>query len=95
MWNPLGLVFQASKRLDSVLDPSGRDVTAWNSRVLERIGIDFLGKIAKDGQVWDGIGVAMLVLRRMLMNLEKGDRVGNNNLVGKTMSRYRGMNHSC
>ena len=46
-------------------DPSGRDVIAWNSEVLERIGIDFLGKIAMDGHVRDWIGVAMLVLRRV------------------------------
>ena len=50
-----------------MLDPSKRDVIAWNSQVLERIGIDLLGKIAMDGQVPNWIGVAMLVLRRMAM----------------------------
>ena len=48
-------------------DPSGRDVIAWNSQVLERIGIDLLGKIAMDGRVWDWIGMAILVLRKMVM----------------------------
>ena len=48
-------------------NPSGRDIIAWNSRVLEGIGIDLLGKIAMDGRVCDWIGVAMLVLRRMAM----------------------------
>ena len=67
IWNPLGLAFQAGKRLASVSDPSGRDVIAWNSQVLEGIGIDLLGKIAMDGRVWDWIGVAMLVLRGMAM----------------------------
>ena len=50
-----------------MLDPSKRDVNAWNSQVLEGIGIDLLGKIVMVGQVWDWIGVAMLVLRRMAM----------------------------
>ena len=49
--NPLGLAFWVGKRLASVLDPSRRDVIAWNSQVLERIGIDLLGKIAMNGQV--------------------------------------------
>ena len=48
-------------------DPSGRDVKVWNSQVLDRIGIDLLGKIAMEGQVWIWIGVARLVLRRMVM----------------------------
>ena len=47
--------------------PSGRDVTVGNSQVLERIGIDLLGKIAMDGRVQEWIGVAMLILRRMVM----------------------------
>ena len=67
IWNPLGLAFKASKRLASVLVPSERDVRAGKSRVLERIGIDLLGKIAMDGQVQEWIGMAMLVLRRMVM----------------------------
>ena len=50
-----------------VLDPGGRDVITWNSQVLERIGIELLGKIAMNGQVWVWKGVAMLVLRRMAM----------------------------
>ena len=61
------MAFKAVERLASVLVPSGRDVMAENSQVLERIGIDLLGKIAMDGRVWDWIGVAMLVLRRMAM----------------------------
>ena len=61
------MAFQVGKRLVSVSVPSKRDVMAGNRRVLERIGIDLLGKIAMDGQVWDWIGVAMLVLRRMAM----------------------------
>ena len=48
-------------------DPSGRDVIAWNSQVLERIGIDLLGKIAMNGRVLVWIGVAILVLRRVVM----------------------------
>ena len=62
---PLGLAFQVGERLASVSDRSERDVIARNGQVLERIGIDLLGKIAKDGQVCGWIGVAMLVLRRM------------------------------
>ena len=46
-------------------DPSGRDVIAGNSQVLEGIGIGLLGKIAMECQVRIWIGVAMLVLRRM------------------------------
>ena len=43
-----------------MLDPSGRDVIAWNSHILERIGIDLLGKIAINGRVlvWDRCGYA-------------------------------------
>ena len=54
-------------RLASVLDSSERDVNAWNSQVLEGIGIDLLGKIAMNGQVQNWICAAMLVLRRMAM----------------------------
>ena len=61
------MAFKAGDRLASVLVPSKRDVMAGNSQVLERIGIDLLGKIAMDGQVRDWIGMAMLVLRRMAM----------------------------
>ena len=61
------MAFKAGKRLALVSVPSGRDVMARNSQVLERIGIDLLGKIAMDGRVQDWIGVAMLVLRRMAM----------------------------
>ena len=50
-----------------MLVPSGRDVEVGNSQVLERIGIDLLGKIALECQVWEWIGGAMLVLRRMAM----------------------------
>ena len=50
-----------------MLDPSRRDVNAWNSQVLERIGIDLLGEIAMGGQIWIWIGMAMLVLRRIAM----------------------------
>ena len=39
VWNPLGFGFQGRKRLASVSVPSGRDVEAGNSQVLERIGI--------------------------------------------------------
>ena len=67
IWNPLGLAFQVGKRFSLVSDPSGRDVNAWNSQVLEGIGIDLLGKIAMDGRVRDWIGVAMFILRRMTM----------------------------
>ena len=47
--------------------PSGRDVMAGNSQVLERIGIDLQGKIAMGDEVRDWIGVDMLVLRRRAM----------------------------
>ena len=43
-------------RLASVLDPSGRDVKVWNSRVLDTIDIDLLGRLAMEGQVQDWIG---------------------------------------
>ena len=43
-------------RLALVLDPSGRDVKVWNSRVLDRMDIDLLGRLAMEGQVWDWIG---------------------------------------
>ena len=61
IWYPLRLAFQAGKRLASVLDSSERDVIAWKSQVLERIGIDLLGKIAMKGRVWVWIGLAMFV----------------------------------
>ena len=67
IWNPLGLAFQVGEKLASVSDPSERDVIAWISQVLERIGIDLLGKIAMESQVQDWIGVAMLALRRTSM----------------------------
>ena len=49
IWNPLGMAFQEGERLALVLDLSGRDVIARNSQVLERIGIELLGKIAMEG----------------------------------------------
>ena len=49
-------------RLASVLDPSRRDVNVWNSQVLDRIDIDLLGRLAMKVQVWDWIGLAILVL---------------------------------
>ena len=67
IWNPLGLAFKAGERLALVLIPSGRDVMVGSSRVLERIGIDLLGKLAMKCQVRNWIGVAMLVLRRKAM----------------------------
>ena len=54
-------------RLASVSDPSGRDVKVWNSQVIDKIGIDLLGKIAMEGRVRICIGMARLVLRRMAM----------------------------
>ena len=42
------MAFKVGKKLASMLVPSGRDVMAGNSQVLERIGIDLLGKIAMD-----------------------------------------------
>ena len=47
--------------------PSGRDVRAGDSRVLERIGIAHLGKLAMDCRVVEWIGMATLVLKRMVM----------------------------
>ena len=52
IWNPLGLAFQVGERLASVLNPSGRDVRAGDSQVLERIGIHLIGKI-----VWNGMAI--------------------------------------
>ena len=49
IWNPLGLAFKAGKRLALMSVLSERDVMVGNSRVLERIGIDLLGKIAMEG----------------------------------------------
>ena len=48
----MGWHFRASERLALVLVPSERDVRARNSKVLERIGINLLGKIVMDCQVW-------------------------------------------
>ena len=48
-------------------NPSGRDVRAGNSQVLERIGIGHLGKLAMDCQVLGWIGMATLVLKKMIM----------------------------
>ena len=39
-----------------MLDPSGRDVKVWNSRVLDMMDIDLLGRLAMEGQVRDWIG---------------------------------------
>ena len=65
--DPLGWHFRVGERLASVLVPSRRDVRGGNYRVLERIGIDLLGKIAMDCQVREWISVAIVVLRRMVM----------------------------
>ena len=46
---------EAGKRLALVSVPSGRDVKARNSWVLQRIGIDLLGKIALECQVQEWI----------------------------------------
>ena len=54
----MGWHLRARERLALVLVPSGRDVKAGNSQVLERIGIHLLEKIAKNG-------MAILVLKRM------------------------------
>ena len=54
IWNPLGWHFRAGERLASVLVPSKRDVTAGNSQVLERIGIDLLEKQLWDAKSYDG-----------------------------------------
>ena len=42
-------------RLASVLDRSGRDVKVGNSRVLDRMDIDLLGRLAMEGRVRDWI----------------------------------------
>ena len=42
--------FRVGERLALVLVPSGRDVRAGNSQVLERIGIHLLGKIFRNGE---------------------------------------------
>ena len=44
----MGWHFRVGERLASVLVPSGRDVKAGNSQVLERVGIHLLGKIVKN-----------------------------------------------
>ena len=67
IWNPLGLAFKAGKRLALVSVPSKRDAKAGNSQVLKRIGIDHLGKLAMDNQVLGWIGMATLILGRMVM----------------------------
>ena len=59
--------FQAGKRLALVLDPSGRDVFVGNNQVLEGIGLDFLGDIAMKAESIFGIGMAILILRRLSM----------------------------
>ena len=57
IWNPLGLAFEGKwVRLASVSDPSERDVKVWNSRVLDRMDIDLLGRLAMEGRVRDWIG---------------------------------------
>ena len=61
------MAFEAGKRLASMSDPSGRDVKVWNSQVLDRIGIELLGKIAMQGKVRIWIGMARLFLRRIAM----------------------------
>ena len=64
----MGWHFRAGERLASMLVPSGRDVRAGDSQVLERIGIGHLGKLAMDFQVLGWIGKVTLVLKRMVMN---------------------------
>ena len=61
------LHFKARERLALVLVPSKRDVKAGNRRVLERIGMDHLGKLVMDWQAWGWIGMDTLVLKRMVM----------------------------
>ena len=46
---PLGWHFRVGERLALVLVPSGRDVKAGNSQVLERIGIGQPGRTYMDG----------------------------------------------
>ena len=58
---PLDWHFKVGERLVLVSDPSERDVKVRNSQVLDRIGIDLLGKKVMDSRVWDWIGVAFLV----------------------------------
>ena len=55
-------------RLASKSNPSERDVFAGNNQVLEGIGLDFLGDIALKAESIFGIGVAILVQRRISMN---------------------------
>ena len=59
--------FKVGERLALVSIPRERDVRAGNRRVLERIGIALLGKLAMDFRVLGWIGVAILVLKRMGM----------------------------
>ena len=63
----MGWHFKVGVRLALVLDPSGRDVNVWNSQVLDRMDIDLLERLAKKGRFLDWIGLAILVLRRMVM----------------------------
>ena len=63
----MGWHFRAGERLPSMSIPSGRDVRAGDSQVLERIGIDHLGQLAMDCRVLGGIGMARLVLKRMVI----------------------------
>ena len=63
----MGWHFRVGERLTSVSVPSGRDVMVGSSRVLKRIGIDLLGKLAMKCRVQNWIGVAMLVFRRKAM----------------------------
>ena len=63
----MGWPFKVVETLASMFDPSGRDAKVWDSQVLDRIGIDLLGKIATEGRVQIWIGMARLVLRRMAM----------------------------
>ena len=53
----MGWHFRVGDRLALVSVPSGRDVRAGNSQVLERIGIHLLGKIVRNG-------MAIIVLKR-------------------------------
>ena len=50
-----------------MLVPRERDVKAGDSQVLERIGIEHLGKLAMDCRVLGWIGLATLILERMVM----------------------------
>ena len=56
----------ASKRLALVSIPSGRDVKAGYSQVLERIGIGQPGSDCQDDQVLEGWAL-ILLLRRLEM----------------------------